>query len=354
MDLLATTHSDRKGVYLWANQAVFGNPADILPSDEVISLGLPRVGGEGDEEGGGMRAVEEADSSDDEGSEDEAERNGGDERRRSSGRAADAGPQAPPPYELRDSLTGAPVPLAPELVTLSLLPASQWQSLVHLETIKARNKPIEQPKKPESAPFFLPTVPGLSGNPTFDAAAAATSASAEDAAAAFFGGGGPSSSSRVVKASFGSAAAQEGGRKRPSPMVPPFLAALRAGAPGYGPLMALLRGMSASAIDRELRAMQVLEGSDPEDQAEGVRDLAALLDFLTCQLQPSDGVVANFEFCQGLIQLALQVHGDSIMQHAELLAPARQLQAALKPAWQRVDGLMQGVRCMLSYFGNLQ
>ncbi len=32
--------------------------------------------------------------------------------------------------------SGSPQPLEPELVTLSLLPRSQWQSLVHLDAIK--------------------------------------------------------------------------------------------------------------------------------------------------------------------------------------------------------------------------
>jgi U3 small nucleolar RNA-associated protein 21 len=57
--------------------------------------------------------------------------------------------------------------IMPELVTLSLLPKSQWQSLVKLDIIKMRNKPIEPPKKPEKAPFFLPTLPSLSGDVTF-------------------------------------------------------------------------------------------------------------------------------------------------------------------------------------------
>jgi U3 small nucleolar RNA-associated protein 21 len=57
--------------------------------------------------------------------------------------------------------------IMPELVTLSLLPKSQWQSLVKLDIIKMRNKPIEPPKKLEKAPFFLPTLPTLSGDVTF-------------------------------------------------------------------------------------------------------------------------------------------------------------------------------------------
>lgn len=36
--------------------------------------------------------------------------------------------------------------------------------------IQERNKPIEPPKKPEKAPFFLPTLPSVSGVPQFVAA----------------------------------------------------------------------------------------------------------------------------------------------------------------------------------------
>jgi hypothetical protein len=39
--------------------------------------------------------------------------------------------------------------------------------------LQERNKPIQPPKKPEAAPFFLPTVPGLEGNPIFDTEALA-------------------------------------------------------------------------------------------------------------------------------------------------------------------------------------
>ena len=44
-----------------------------------------------------------------------------------------------------------------DLLTLSLVPKSRWQSLLHLDDIRARNKPIEPPKKPQKAPFFLPS-----------------------------------------------------------------------------------------------------------------------------------------------------------------------------------------------------
>ena len=38
--------------------------------------------------------------------------------------------------------------------------------------LQARSKPIQPPTKPASAPFFLPTVPGLHSEPLFDPSAA--------------------------------------------------------------------------------------------------------------------------------------------------------------------------------------
>jgi U3 small nucleolar RNA-associated protein 21 len=45
--------------------------------------------------------------------------------------------------------------LSSDLLTLSLIPKSRWQTLLHLDDIRSRNKPIEPPKQPEKAPFFL-------------------------------------------------------------------------------------------------------------------------------------------------------------------------------------------------------
>ncbi|KIW91549.1 uncharacterized protein Z519_07515 [Cladophialophora bantiana CBS 173.52] len=41
------------------------------------------------------------------------------------------------------------------LLTLSLQPQSRWQTLLNLDSIRARNKPIQPPEKPKAAPFFL-------------------------------------------------------------------------------------------------------------------------------------------------------------------------------------------------------
>ncbi|XP_010281022.1 PREDICTED: WD repeat-containing protein 36-like [Phaethon lepturus] len=55
----------------------------------------------------------------------------------------------------------SPEQLGEQLVTLSSLPESRWKNLLSLDVIKKKNKPREPPKVPKSAPFFIPTVPGL-------------------------------------------------------------------------------------------------------------------------------------------------------------------------------------------------
>jgi U3 small nucleolar RNA-associated protein 21 len=50
-----------------------------------------------------------------------------------------------------------------DLYSFSGLPPARWANLAELEAIKARNKPIEPPKKPKHAPFFLPTIENLEG-----------------------------------------------------------------------------------------------------------------------------------------------------------------------------------------------
>jgi hypothetical protein len=62
--------------------------------------------------------------------------------------------------EFQDIYT-TPEQLGEELLTLSLMPRSRWQTLLNLDIIRARNKPKEAPKVPEQAPFFLPTVTSL-------------------------------------------------------------------------------------------------------------------------------------------------------------------------------------------------
>lgn len=48
--------------------------------------------------------------------------------------------------------------LSADMTTLSLVPKARWQTLLHLDLIKQRNRPQQAPKLPAKAPFFLGTV----------------------------------------------------------------------------------------------------------------------------------------------------------------------------------------------------
>lgn len=49
-----------------------------------------------------------------------------------------------------------------ELLTLSLTPRARWQTILNLENIRQRNKPVQPPEKPKAAPFFLGSALSLS------------------------------------------------------------------------------------------------------------------------------------------------------------------------------------------------
>ncbi|XP_034534240.1 WD repeat-containing protein 36 [Notolabrus celidotus] len=118
-DFLATAHVDSLGVFLWTNKSLCGPvglrplPADYQPAVET----LPGV-------------------------------------------MADQSEEEVTSQEMDDEYKSAEQ-LGAELVTLSLLPESRWKSLLHLDLIKRRNKPVAPPAAPPAAPFFLPTLPGL-------------------------------------------------------------------------------------------------------------------------------------------------------------------------------------------------
>ena len=164
---------------------------------------------------------------------------------------------------------------------------------------QARNKPIEPPKKPAAAPFFLPTLAGVDAgrNPVFDFGAAAggqeggddgtTADPAAEAAlaaraAAAWGDeedeaaeeGGSDAEEEGERGQGGAADAAASGSQRRRPAVGRVLktgaaaehshlvrllhACARAG--DWASLVAHLRGLPPVQVDAEIRAMQVGAG----------------------------------------------------------------------------------------------
>jgi U3 small nucleolar RNA-associated protein 21 len=130
-EFLATAHANTVGINIWTNRALFTHvPTRQITDSEIIFALAPTPSGS-NSEGLLAPAFEDLLPDDEEPSESEA-------------------------------LAGRTDQLSADLLTLSLLPRSRWQTLLHLDTIRSRNKPIEPPKAPEKAPFFLPSIDVLS------------------------------------------------------------------------------------------------------------------------------------------------------------------------------------------------
>ena len=132
-EFLATATTDDVGVDVWSNRSLYGYIATRridVDELEAIAGGLaqaPTASGEG---GTALVATENDDEDEDV---DQA---------------------------LLDALDDedAVDELSSDLLSLSIVPRARWQNLLHLDLIRQRNKPTEAPKKPEKAPFFLPSL----------------------------------------------------------------------------------------------------------------------------------------------------------------------------------------------------
>ncbi len=125
------------------------------------------------------------------------------------------------------------------------------------------HRPIEPPKKPEAAPFFLPTVPTLARNPVFDTNATNTHTNDNNTDAAGHEEGaeeGPAGGSRILRsAAHAGDAGGAGGAGGLGGHVNAFLRLLRAGqdARDWTSFFGYIRELSPTALDREVRALQV-------------------------------------------------------------------------------------------------
>ncbi|KAG8484953.1 hypothetical protein CXB51_021536 [Gossypium anomalum] len=295
MDVLATTHVDQNGVYLWVNRSIFSGASSVdsfASGKEVVNVRLPSISS--------MNGSQTEDS---------------DEPVTDNSVSKDA------------SVSTTFIKQIPELVTLSLLPKSQWQSLINLDIIKVRNKPIEPPKKPEKAPFFLPSVPSLSGEISFT----------------------PSEANGDVKGN------DVEMNDRKLDMAPsPFLQLLQSSAEikNFSAFTDYIKGLSPSALDVELRMLQIIDDENLED-LDGKPEMISielLLDYFVCEISYKN----NFEFIQAVIRLFLKIHGETIRCHPKLQGKAKKLLEIQSDIWQKIDTMFQRTRCMVTFLSNSQ
>ncbi|TYZ62185.1 hypothetical protein PybrP1_004937 [[Pythium] brassicae (nom. inval.)] len=173
-EFLATTHVGHVGIYLWANRGFFMDVfLDAEPQQPtLIDMPVPlNEVDNADELGFGSEKNPQL--SVDGGADDDAARRAAVTAVKAAGVRVSTDPVAP---------------LGDSLITLSTAPRALWHSLFNLELIKKRNKPIEPPKAPEKAPFFLPTMRTDDVKPTFVPVAAKEESATSKTTTAMDGG----------------------------------------------------------------------------------------------------------------------------------------------------------------------
>ncbi|KDP45683.1 hypothetical protein JCGZ_17290 [Jatropha curcas] len=298
LDILATTHVDQNGVYLWVNQSMFSGASSVdsyASGKDVVNVKLPSV-----------FSIE-------------------------SSQVQDSDKPIEKQLQQFGSFSSpAFIQQIPELVTLSLLPKSQWQGLINLDIIKIRNKPVEPPKKPESAPFFLPSIPSLSGEILFK----------------------PSDPINVEK----DAKADELENNHQKLDVPSseFMQLLQSSVKteNFSAFTDYIKGLSPSTLDMELRMLQIIDEDDQQDLEKRPEfvSIELLLDYFIHEISSRN----NFEFIQAVIRLFLKIHGETIRCQSKLQDRARKLLETQCAVWQRVDKLFQSARCMVTFLSNSQ
>lgn len=301
MDVLATTHVGQNGVYLWVNQTMFSASSNVhsyASGKEVVHVKMPSISSiEGSEDNDASQTTDKS------------------------------------PENQDTSIVLKFDQKIPDLVSLSLLPKTQWQSLINLDIIKARNKPIEPPKKPEKAPFFLPSIPSLSGDVVFkskDESEDKPGESVLDTGKILEKSSLPSSEfERILKSS--------------------------AELSNFSIFTDYLKGLSPSSLDMELRLIQIVEIDDEDEEDEtSERDELPIIELLLDYLAHEVSCRNNFEFVQAVVRLFLKIHGETIRRRPQLQEKAKKLLEAQSCVWQRVDKSFQMARCVVGFLSNSQ
>ncbi|XP_077146374.1 WD repeat-containing protein 36 [Ranitomeya variabilis] len=268
-DYLATAHVDDLAIYLWANKTLFSLVSlRPLPTNyEPMVVMLPGAADDTEED-----IVEVEDATDD-----------------------------VMEYE-------SPEQLGEKLVTLSLLPESRWKNLLNLDVIKRRNKPKEPPKLPKSAPFFIPTLPGLV--PRF-------ASEAQD----------ESSQSKIVNL---------GVLERKSAFCVQLEESLVHN--NYDIPLKTIKEIGPSSIDTEIRNLAPEGGGSVEVMQSFLKMIESMLE-----------TKLDFELAQAYLALFLKIHLRFISSQSTLLEEISVLSANLEETWLHMQTLFNQSLCVLNY-----
>lgn len=296
-DLLATAHVDDVGIYIWSNKAhfsqVFLRPVDdarLATAAMPAALAEHLADGDADADAAsdGFFCIEEL--------EDE-ERDRQQQQQQQDAMPLDG---AGGVWEFLRQLPAGDAD-AP-LVKLSGEPETKFMALVQVDEIKERNKPRQPVAQPIRAPFQLPTVPGVALQ--FQLPAQATVQGA----------------SHVLRHSEASSG--------------PLSRILRecASASDWSPLAERLKGISASAVDAEIRLLSVERDGE---------ELGLFVHYLVWQLEMRE----DFDLLQGYLHSFLNAHGETLVLMPGLKSQLSALLALQGGVWQELEALLHRTSC---------
>uniref|UniRef100_M4BPC9 Small-subunit processome Utp21 domain-containing protein n=1 Tax=Hyaloperonospora arabidopsidis (strain Emoy2) TaxID=559515 RepID=M4BPC9_HYAAE len=343
-EFLATTHVGHVGIFLWANRSFFTEIyLDSEPTEPVL-MDMPV-------------ALNEVDNSDhlDFGTE-----------RNPQVSAASVDELRPESVvdEIDEASSG---PLDAPLITLSTAPRAFWQSLFNLELIKKRNKPIEPPKAPEQAPFFLQTARKDDVHPTFvpvatekeegpekeggeDVMLENWGAQNDDAAWGDDDGEDveedaevTASSSRIVKT-----AGMVTSRCKLATLLTKSMQNEECSdhsVSRFADVAAYMQSLSASSVDVEMSTLCMGDFDE-----EGKKLLAYFLNFLHEEMR----TCCNFQVLQAYLNRFLKLHEEVLVVDPVLLAQADKLGAVQQQQWQHLQKLLHNNLCLVQYLSKIQ
>lgn len=291
-EYLATATTDSLGVDIWSNRSIFTHvPTRHIPAGELEAIlsedsavVAPTSSGEG---GMNFIAAEEVEGAADE----------------------DVG--------FLDGDTDMEQ-LEEGLVTMSLVPRSRWQNLLHMDLIRQRNKPVEAPQKPEKAPFFLPSLRDVEKGLV---PAGQTTGGAE-------AGDIETERSRVLARMKGQGTRSE------------FTKLLQDG--DQEGFVEHLKGLAPASADIEIRSLSH-GGAGAGDGGEFV----GFVEALTGRLRTG----RDFEVLQAWMGVFLKVHGDVVGGDREVRGAVRVYKGVLEGERRRLEGLVGGVRGLGGWVG---
>ncbi|KAI0152460.1 WD domain-containing protein [Hypoxylon sp. NC0597] len=193
--------------------------------------------------------------------------------------------------------------LSADMVTLSLVPRSRWQTLLHLDLIKQRNKPKEAPKAPEKAPFFLPSTSNADAS-NLDSTQSKTE---QD-----------QSQSRITR--FDRNRAEQA-----------FTSKLQAGAAtgNFDNFIEYLKSLSPATVDLELRSLTT---GDDDQSNELLHFIRAVTSRLVAR--------RDYELTQAWMAVFLRLHFDLILENDTLMSALAEWKKHQAGECNRLDNLV--------------